>query len=37
LTGIQAVQSLADSTRAIGVANIRYDPNGIRQCVSLVS
>ncbi|RKL20259.1 hypothetical protein BFJ68_g2968 [Fusarium oxysporum] len=35
LTGIQAVQSLADSTRAIGVANIRYDPNGIRQCVSL--
>ncbi|SCO86409.1 uncharacterized protein FRV6_10536 [Fusarium oxysporum] len=35
LTGIQAVQSLADSTRAIGVAEIRYDPNGIRQCVSL--
>ncbi|KAJ0150887.1 Guanine nucleotide exchange factor SRM1 [Fusarium oxysporum f. sp. albedinis] len=32
LTGIQAVQSLADSTRAIGVAEIRYDPNGIRQC-----
>nr|RBQ92859.1 hypothetical protein FVER53263_01741 [Fusarium verticillioides] len=35
LTGIEAVQSLADSTRAIGIADIRYDPNGIRQCVSL--
>ncbi|KAL5620928.1 hypothetical protein FOBRF1_004174 [Fusarium oxysporum] len=35
LTGIQAVQYLADSTRATGVAEIRYDPNGIRQCVSL--
>ncbi|KAI1050275.1 hypothetical protein LB506_001923 [Fusarium annulatum] len=35
LTGIQAVESLADSTRAIGIAEIRYDPNGIRQCVSL--
>ncbi|KAF5564990.1 hypothetical protein FNAPI_1875 [Fusarium napiforme] len=33
-TGVQAVQSLADSTRAIGIAEIRYDPNGIRQCVS---
>ncbi|KAL9566594.1 hypothetical protein ACKAV7_009509 [Fusarium commune] len=35
LTGIQAVQSLVDATRAIGIAEIRYDPNGIRQCVSL--
>ncbi|KAF4958438.1 hypothetical protein FGADI_2360 [Fusarium gaditjirri] len=35
LAGIQAVQSLADSTRAIGIAEVRYDPNGIRQCVSL--
>ncbi|KAF5647461.1 hypothetical protein F52700_1321 [Fusarium sp. NRRL 52700] len=34
LTGIQAVQSLADSTRAIGIAEIRHDPNGVRECVS---
>ncbi|KAF5540996.1 hypothetical protein FMEXI_8148 [Fusarium mexicanum] len=34
-TGIQAVQSQADSTKAIGIAEIQYDPNGIRQCVSL--